>query len=149
MGVGGGEFTLFRKKLLSLDQLKAASTREKLDTGIVFLALLVWPKGEFLRMYNSEGSVLLTSYLASQGFGMFTRTCLASGRKCLEIKFNIPLIVVFTVFDLGDVPKPKMKCFLHAELGFYIHLFTYGVLLTPTDRNYCFSSRIVYNEVAT
>jgi len=45
LGVGGAEFTLFRKKLLSLDQLKAASTREKLDTGIVFLALLAWPKG--------------------------------------------------------------------------------------------------------
>ena len=45
LGVGGAELTLFRKKLPPLDKLKAASTREKLDTGIVFLALLAWPKG--------------------------------------------------------------------------------------------------------
>ena len=47
LGVGGAELTLFRKKLPPLDKLKAASMREKLDTVIVFLALLAWPKGVF------------------------------------------------------------------------------------------------------
>lgn len=61
LGVGLGELTLFRKKLLSVDQLKAASTRKKLDTGVVFLALLVWPKG----MFNIQALSLLTGDLAS------------------------------------------------------------------------------------
>ena len=47
-----GELTLFRKKLLSLDQLKVAPTRDKLDAGVVFLALLVWPTGMSTSVYQ-------------------------------------------------------------------------------------------------
>jgi hypothetical protein len=83
LGVGGGEFSLFRKKLLSLDQFKAASAREKVDAVVVFLALLLWPKGTF-RYLCALCQYWRSDMNQSQGFGVFTRTCSAKGRKYLE-----------------------------------------------------------------